>query len=504
MLRTGLIKLVALLALVSSGLLSPPLAVAQRPKPNAQLDKFQDQRVASYDRFFKQVDDLIAFCDARGLTEGTEELKRWKIPVSGTELLATSLPQDIQPPLPNDLPPDERQWRVELTAARQVIAKDLYLLSRRVLSSGLHSIAISLVREVLYFDPDHEQARGQMGYERYGELWTTPFSARKLKAGFVWHDEFGWLPQANVARYEKGERCYRTNWMTAAREASIRQDFNNAWEVETDHYRIKTNVSLERGVEIAKALEVFHKYFRSTFDGFFSSPEQLKKVAKQSRPFEIHFFRTQDEYVNRLKKSNPQIGITNGIYMPDDRVAYFYESADGDVEATLYHEATHQILYELHQQPRQIGQHDHFWVVEGIACYMESFRRKPEGFSIGDPAYIRFQNARERAIDEGYLVPLARYDEMGKLAFQSDPNIKKNYSQAAGLAHFFMHYGDGRYRDALVQHLELLYRPQTGRVRVAGLNQLTGVSYDELDRQYIEHMRSLDVDPAGTATTKAQ
>lgn len=499
MLRIGLIKLVALLTLVMWGALCPAPVIAQRVKTDARLEKFQDQRVELYDRFFKQVDQLIEFADTRGLTDAVSELKTWKTPVSGSELLASSLPQEVQPQLPKDFSDDEKQWRVEFHAAKQAIAKELYLLSRRVLNANFHSIAISLVREVLYFDPDHEQARTQLGYERFGELWTTPFSARKLKSGFIWHDQFGWLPQTHKARYEKGERCYRTNWMTAAREASIRQDFSNAWEVETDHYRVKTNVSLERGVEIAKALEVFHKYFRSTFDGFFNSPEQLKKAAKPSRPFEIHFFRTQDEYVNRLKKNNPQIGITNGIYMPDDRVAYFYESPEGDVESTLYHEATHQILYELHSQPRQIGQHDHFWVVEGIACYMESFRRKEGGFSIGDPAYIRFQNARDRAIGEGYLVPLARFSEMGKLAFQADPNIKKNYSQAAGLAHFFMHFGDGRYRDALVQHLELLYRPQSGRVRIAGLNQLTGASYDELDRQYIEHMRSLSLEAASAA-----
>jgi len=85
--------------------------------------------------------------------------------------------------------------------------------------------------------------------------------------------------------------------------------------------------------------------------------------------------------------------------------------------------------------------------------------------------------------------------------FQHSPNIRKNYSQAAGLAHFFMQYEGGRYRDALVEHLAEIYRTN-GRQRayVRGLDELTGVSYADLDKQYIEYMHSL---PAGLAQAAA-
>ncbi len=133
-----------------------------------------------------------------------------------------------------------------------------------------------------------------------------------------------------------------------------------------------------------------------------------------------------------------------------------------------------------------------FWIVEGIACYMESYRAVNGESTVGDPHHIRIQNARERCVLDGFYVPLAKFASLGMNEFQHNRDIRKLYSQAAGLAHFFMHYDGGRYRDALIEHIAELYRT-SGRARqfVRGLDELTGVSYSDLDRQYIEYMRSL-------------
>ena len=39
----------------------------------------------------------------------------------------------------------------------------------------------------------------------------------------------------------------------AGEEAEIRRDFRHAWEIRTEHFLVKTNHSLERGVEIARS-----------------------------------------------------------------------------------------------------------------------------------------------------------------------------------------------------------------------------------------------------------
>ena len=77
--------------------------------------------------------------------------------------------------------------------------------------------------------------------------------------------------------------------------------------------------------------------------------------------------------------------------------------------------------------------------------------------------------------------------------FQGSPDLAKNYTQAAGLARFFMHYDKGRYREALVKHLAQLYsKDERVRDRADSLEELTGVDFSDLDRQYAEDARQTD------------
>lgn len=474
---------------------------------DSQRNKLVAERIDLYAGFFKQLDDQILRAEAKQLDDAVKELKSWQVPVDGQKLLGRRLPRLLLAEVSLDLPPVERDWQVELRAARRKHANALYLLARRIVNADLPSFAWAVLHEALHFDSDHKSARALLGYVQAGEEWMTPFAAKMAKKNMVWHSEYGWLPDAHVKRYERGERFFQNNWITAEKEAAHRVDFRYAWQIETEHYRVQTNVSLERGVELARLLEGFYEDFHNRFAAFFNSPEQLKKLfkdssaqtAKISKPLEVYFYRTKDEYVAKLKKKNPQIEITNGIYMPDDRIAYFFQNSQIEVESTLYHEATHQLLYEL-SGPRSatVREHpwdrEHFWIVEGFACYMESFRQAPEGNSIGDPKYIRFEAAEIRRLQENYYMPLSRFTSLGMVAFQLDEHIEKNYSQAAGLSHFFLHYDNGRYRDALIRHLQLLYQPGNSRLRVAGLDQLTETSYERLDEQYKEHLESFSKD----------
>ena len=447
------------------------------------------------------LEELARFCDEKQFTEAAAKIRRLAVPAQAQEFQVDLLPKQVQPEIPLDLSADERYWRSQLRRFQKLYAKDLYLLSRRVLKAGYPSYVYHLVREVAYHDPDHKSARRLLGYVRYGNEWITPFASQMTRRRMVWHDKFGWLRSADVAKYEKGERKFGQRWMSAAQEAAIRQDFDkHPWEVGTDHYLIKTNHSLERGVEVAVALESFYGFFFQTFAGFFNTPEQLEKLFEgatggsrsraTAKPFEVHYYRSRDEYNRRLKLKIPQIEITNGLYYTTDRTAYFYHDPASTNEATLYHEAAHQLFYESEPRDRPIAVNGNFWIVEGIACYVESFQRKNGRFSLGDPEYVRFRNGRYRYLNDDYYVPLAQFARMGMQAFQTDEKIKENYSQASNLAHFFMHYDDGQYRDAVIEHLSQIYGARRHRLAgVQSLAELTGVDFAQLDRQYGEYVK---------------
>ncbi len=481
----------------------PTSDVTAQPRPKVKLSVLQTNHSELHDRYREQLQTLIDYCRANQLPEGAVEIRKYLTAPRGAVIPLAALSDQFEPEIPDDLSPQDRQWQVELRARRKDYAKDLYLLSRRALNAGYPGFAFDLVREIVAHDPDHERARELLGFVDYEQRWVTPQAKALFRRGYVWHDDFGWILEKNRDRYIKGERLVDGRWMSPAKEAEIRRDFHKAWEVRTDHYLIRTNHSLERGVQLGKALEDFHEFFHQTFAAFFTDPEQLQQLfngrskngTKVGEPYNIHFYRDREEYVERLAPHFPSIGVTNGIYLPggpDARTAHFYHDPTGNHEATLYHEATHQLFYESYPQNRPVADKGHFWIVEGIACYMESFQRTKGEFSAGDPHYIRFAGARFNYIEQKYYVPLQQFVGMGMQQFQADPMLAKNYTQASGLVHFFMHYDEGRYRDALVAHLSQLYSGNARkREHPQQLDELSGETFGDLDRLYGEYVVDL-------------
>lgn len=487
-------SLLALLAIAGS-------VSAQAPRGRDVLTVLQEHHQQRFREFASQMEKLAASCVEKGLEDGVAAVRGRIIRPEVQAQTQRILPRDVTPEIPNSLPEGERFWRTQLRSLERDYAQELYLLSRRALNDGYPSYAYSLVRESALHDPDHPAARKILGFVRLGTEWVTPFAASQIKKGNVWHEEFGWLPKRDLERYSRGERNFKGRWVSAEKERELRRDFSEAWEIRTDHYLIRTDVSLEKGVELGRSLEDFHEFFYETFAGFFNTREQLlklfdgtaKSVSSNPKPYLVHYYRTRDEYIDRLKRDFPNIGITNGIYMTTGRTAHFYDDPENNNEATLFHEGTHQLFFESHVLNRAIGEKAHFWIIEGIACYMESFQRNSGSFSLGDPEYIRFAGARNNLLQKNYYVPLHEFTEMGMHEFQHAPELARNYTQAAGLARFFMEYDNGRYREALVRHLTQLYSSNPReRDGAQPLDKLTGVDFEDLDRQYAEDARKTE------------
>ena len=169
---------------------------------------------------------------------------------------------------------------------------------------------------------------------------------------------------------------------------------------------------------------------------------------------------------------------------------------------TLFHEVTHQLLSESQRKIPPVGRDADFWLIEGLACYLESFEVDEEGrVSVGDPAHVRIASARRRRVTENVYFPMAQFTRMGMQEFQHPQDLetlRKYYSQATGMTHFFLHYEDGIYRDALISHLSQIYSPNDRvRANTKSMAELTGVSFAALDRQYLSYMAEMDAVFAG-------
>lgn len=470
------------------------------------LKLFVRQHEERRDRLGQEIADVAELVREQNQPGTAEAILEFARPLSEQTQNVDRLPEQRQSELPAQISDSERHWRSQLRRVRHEYASDLYLLARRALTAGHVSFAFDLVREVAFHDPDHARARQLLGYVLYDDRWVTPHARDMLRRGNVWHDRFGWLPKGHVERYEAGQRNYNGRWISAEEEASIRHDFRRAWEIETDHFRILTNHSLERGVELGELLEKFHRYFRREFAAVFDSPQQMSKLfdsgvsGRRSRALrhEIHYYQSKQEFVVRLRSKQPGVEVSNGLYLPDERTTFsFYDKSDLDAnEETLLHEVTHQLLSESQRSPPRVGVESNFWLIEGIACYLESFEVTDNGnVRVGDPRHVRIENARQRLLGMNFFVPLETFLSLGMNEFQRPADadaLRGYYSQASGLTHFFMHYEGGRYRDALIEHLAQIYSPNP-RVRTDpdSLTQLTGVPVGQLERQYHSYLTEM-------------
>jgi len=393
-----------------------------------------------------------------------------------------------------------------------------------------------MIKDTLRLDPDHKYARKILGQQLFHDAarkddpgyageWVSAFVVRQRSGSNpqVDHPDFGWIPLRHVEKYEQGQRPWRSGWVSIAKEAELRRDFQNAWEIPSEHFLVRTNVSLEEGVQVSRKLEIYHHWLTTNFAAFFETPKALVERFAQLRsrgtrppePMEVHYYSTREEYDRRIRTKSPILAQvdTNGLYWEPDRTCYFFKNPADEEMVTVFHEATHQIfdiatmtdrvtasrrrqavLRERQRRDWVMCETANFWILEGIACYFESVVVNGDDISVGSASYERFVAAQHRLLQDNFYVPLQVFSGLGKDEFQQHRNLPQLYSQASGLAHFLMHYRDGLYRDDLVSLLAAVYRPDLSDVtRVPSLEEITGVKFAVLDQQYRDHMGNIRI-----------
>ena len=295
-------------------------------------------------------------------------------------------------------------------------------------------MAYEIVEDVLRIEPDHRLSRGVIGQQffvdrfrkddpTYAGEWASPYEVRKRSGSRaeINHPEFGWIPSSHKTRYEQGERPWRNNWISKEKEQEIRRKFTNAWEIESEHFLIKTNTSFEEGVALSRMLETYYGWLHAHFAPFFETPAELQERFEKAqlrsrfeRPLLVHMYAERAEYDRATRGKIPPGLVTNGLYWEDDKTCYLSRGDRPDLDVA-FHETTHQILdlasrdnrmqaarrlkqeRRLRTTPRWVmAEKSNFWVLEGIACYMESFRIGDGNLTSGDPNHIRFRGAQQR------------------------------------------------------------------------------------------------------------
>lgn len=456
------------------------------------------------DRNRAKLDELARWCDQHQLAEQARQTRQWPVAADPWRLVFYDLPVTVGTLTAASVGgADAAEWQRRFAELRQARADELFESARAAVRGQRVSLAYDLVTAALRENPDHAAARKLLGYQAFERQWLTPYAIAKQRSGQVWHERFGWLSQKHVDRYEAGERMNRGRWISAEHDARLHAQIDTGWEVETERFVVTTNHSLEAAAQYAARLERLADVWERMFPAYTTPQAELAKLfdggtrtVRARKRHQVTVFRNQEEYRRALKGEIPDDVHTTGIYLGSRRTAYFFvadsqpaaaEASPAPDDGTLYHEAVHQLFSESRSVPPDIGRAANFWIIEGVACYFETFSRGDGRCTVGGPDALRLQAARQRALSDRFYVPLAELTKLGMSQLQRDPRIARLYTQSAGLTHFLIHDDGGRYRDALVAYLLAVY---SGRDRASTLSETTGTTYQELDRQYHQFLQA--------------
>lgn len=395
------------------------------------------------------------------------------------------------------------EWETRFRQLRMTASNDYLKFARRAVSAGHVSFGFGLLMQSLHENPDNEGARRILGYLKAKDCWQTPFEALMRKSGNVRHEQYGWLPKKYLKKYEDGQRFLNGKWVSAEEETEFRSTIERGWTVETGHFQIVTDASLEEGVRVGEELEELYRVWKQLFLNYYATEAQISALfGKGNARFannpkhRVCLFRSHDEYQTYLSSRQMYIPGSVGVYVhrsTGEGVSCFV-AGEGERE-TMYHEVTHQLFEESCKTNPKNGELQNFWVIEAAATFMESFHEAENGaHAVGGFSSGRMRAARIYFVNSKKFIPFKEFVKVNRSRWQNSPEVGLFYAQACGMAHFLVFYENGKYRDAFGK---ILFDVYSGRDSVDTLTKHTGADWETLDREYAEFISQKPEEIAG-------
>jgi hypothetical protein len=409
-------------------------------------------------------------------------------------------------------------WKAEIDAARLASAKALFDVANKAGtgSTKYYALADVCLRAVLERQPDHPEARRLLGFVSHEGGWATPYAVEQMKQGKILHPIYGWVKSSWQPHLERGELPApmapgqkTERWLRAQEADDLRRDWNRGWTIDTEHFRIKTNVSLSEAIAFGRHLEAFHDLFFSLMADVLGDKLPLaqrfrdKKMTgeKPDSPHVVYYFAVRHEFVDHVRPMQGDAAETIlGLYTPPNpgrsrrAPAYFFRDLKGqlDVTATLYHEVSHQLLFEsgsagLNDYKKNAG---NFWVFEGLGTYFETLVTRDDGsLEIGGLRGARIEAAKENLAKTGRAMPLSAFVRLDQDRFSTLGDVYVNYQQATALTVYLMQANGGKDREAFLDYVKDAYHGRLGRTSGRSLEARLGRGAEELEGEYLAYLK---------------
>jgi Protein of unknown function (DUF1570) len=402
-------------------------------------------------------------------------------------------------------------WRARLKEIETRSSSELFNLAQRAAKSDPPSFALAsqCLRAVLERQPEYREARRLLGYVPHDGGWARPFAVDQLRLGFVSHPIFGWVLSEWVPHLDRGELPAplakgqnRARWLSAQEANGLRANWSPPWRIKTEHFEIQTNVTLAEAISFGRRLEAFHDVFMTLLADILGDNLPLIRRFKDPsmtgeagyKPHSVYYFGSKNEYVDYLtQRQGPEIAQSLGFYDPpkagaNKRLpAYFFRDPNGQLPmtATLYHEVSHQLLFETAGSNGYTKNVGNYWVFEGLGTYFETISPQPDGsIEVGGLVGRRMEEAIRSLVHQARIIPLAEFVDLDQASFNSKDQIYFHYQQAMALTVFLMQRQQGTYRDAFLDYVRDAYRGRIKHGPGRSLQDRLGQPYAVIDGQF--------------------
>jgi len=379
----------------------------------AQSNVSSDAKQLDQTQMAAELKRLDAICQRLALTSEQRVLQDWIVP-DATDTQILFLPVAIDPlvknqPTPTNASSPHGQWLKHFTTARQSHARYWLSQAQQLAARDDEWEAYQCLWKAIREDPDNAEVKRVLGPLLVGlNVRNRPRSSPTP------HPQFGW-PQGSFTR------------------------------LDTANFQIISRADSQQTLAVAAQLETAFALWTQVFYPLWAPPRVLQaRLAGRNpawqprREFRVVLCKDRQEYLQTLGVSEANIDVSVGYYNPETRLSFFYP--DAQLESTLFHELTHQLLAEGSQLGGglQAGRKSNFWMVEGIALYMETLVDRGNHWELGGWLTPRMQAARYRALHDGTWMPWDTFSAGGMDDWKTSEDINVRYTQAAGLVHFFL------------------------------------------------------------------
>ncbi len=233
---------------------------------------------------------------------------------------------------------------------------------------------------------------------------------------------------------------------------------------ETEHFVLLADTSAERASDEVRKLEQYYLVWTQLFFPLWKDREQWDRTVGNARPktsikHRVVLFANAARYAELLRGEGLGMGQSTGFYSDLKRITFLHDG-QGEDSASRVHELTHQLMTEAtDSKPRsRPGERRDFWLVEGIACYMESTVLHADHANVGGWHASRLQFARHRVLGLGDDLPFASLSSEGRLAVQQRQDLSRWYSFVAAYTHQLIDEGNGSGLVDVIQRLAAIYQ----------------------------------------------